>query len=113
MRVCACVRTCVRVCVCAGVRACVCVCTLFHCSALLSLHHLSSLSPPPSAQNQPIGSYDQTVVLLLCEWAITPQRRGPHRALTVARLLRIRDTQLRKSEVSPSRDMPVGILDEN
>ncbi|XP_065193294.1 mediator of RNA polymerase II transcription subunit 12-like protein [Sycon ciliatum] len=36
----------------------------------------------------------------MCEWAVTSQRRGPHRALVVARLLRMRDTSFRKAEAT-------------
>jgi len=40
---------------------------------------------------------DAPIVLLLCQWAVGPQRTGEHRALAVARLLEHRQSELLSS----------------
>lgn len=54
-------------------------------------------STPPVKDNP--AEADAPIVLLLCQWAVGPQRTGEHRALAVARLL-----EHRQSEVLSSSD---------
>ncbi len=37
---------------------------------------------------------DDAVVTLLCEWAVSCKRSGPHRAMVVAKLLEKRQTEI-------------------
>ena len=41
-----------------------------------------------------VGAEDEAVVLTLCEWAVTSQRSGEHRAFVAAKLLEQRQTDL-------------------
>lgn len=46
---------------------------------------------PPDKDN---WEADAPIVLLLCQWAVGPQRTGEHRALAIARLLEHRQTDI-------------------
>uniref|UniRef100_A0A2R5LGN9 Putative thyroid hormone receptor-associated protein complex subunit n=1 Tax=Ornithodoros turicata TaxID=34597 RepID=A0A2R5LGN9_9ACAR len=50
------------------------------------------IQPQPNGEAQPLQ--DEPIVRLLCEWAVTTNRSGEHRALVVARLLEKRQNEL-------------------
>ena len=41
-----------------------------------------------------MSAEDEAVVLILCEWAVTSERSGEHRAFVAAKLLEQRQTDL-------------------
>jgi len=61
---------------------------------------------------------DEAVVQILCEWAVSSQRSGEHRAMAVAKLLEKRQSDLMSNEtdaadekdsVSSANGVPTGI----
>nr|XP_006824481.1 PREDICTED: mediator of RNA polymerase II transcription subunit 12-like protein-like [Saccoglossus kowalevskii] len=58
-------------------------------------------------ENNELPASDDPIILLLCEWAVCPQRSGEHRALVVAKLLDKRQADL---EIEKNADND--ILDE-
>ena len=68
-------------------------------------------TPPTNAKNAPIklpvcDANEEAIVRTLCEWAVTTQRSGEHRALVVARLLEKRQTDMLPPESEEKDDQP-------
>lgn len=59
-------------------------------------------SSSSSSSNNAANNSDEAIVRTLCEWAVSVQRCGEHRALVVARLLEKRQNNLSQAE----NDMP-------
>ncbi|KAI1305889.1 Mediator of RNA polymerase II transcription subunit 12-like protein [Halotydeus destructor] len=57
-----------------------------------------SVAPANDKEVQGVLTEDETVVKLLCEWAVTTKRSGEYRALVVAKLL-----ERRQSEILPDK----------
>ncbi|ELT92763.1 hypothetical protein CAPTEDRAFT_163894 [Capitella teleta] len=74
-------------------------------SSLDSLYHrvFSSVHCKDNGSSNMIG--DEPVVNLLCEWAVSTQRTGEHRAIVVAKLLEKRQNELASEKFSDPSEM--------
>uniref|UniRef100_A0A4W3IBV9 Mediator complex subunit 12L n=1 Tax=Callorhinchus milii TaxID=7868 RepID=A0A4W3IBV9_CALMI len=75
-------------------------------NSLDTLYH-KIFGPSQSKDSQEIAPNDEAVVTLLCEWAVSCQRSGKHRAMAVAKLLEKRQVEIEAERCGESE-----VLDE-
>jgi len=79
-------------------------------NSLDTLYSKIFASTPANKENP--GEGDAPIVLLLCQWAVAPQRYGDHRALIVARLLEHRQAEVTSTSDSHESMNSVGHLQQ-